>query len=308
VKVTVDMVARVEETLKAAQVTPDYVRYDNGSVRARFRDIDNQIKARDALLKALNTDPADPRYIVALNLVSRTPEWMASVRAMPMYLGLDLRGGVHFLMQVDMRGALKQAVETYASDARTALREKRIRFTGIARETNGLTVTLPDAAEAAKARDLLFERLPSMTWTREDQGDTVRILGRLSPQAIIDIQNQAVAQNVETLHKRVNELGVAEPVIQRQGADRVVVQLPGTRERHPWPHGHLAVPSGRQRHRDGGGGGAHAWRRHRRPEARRHRHRRAAQAGLGHARPGPAPRGEREARRRGRPQHAQRHA
>ncbi|KPF44248.1 preprotein translocase subunit SecD [beta proteobacterium AAP121] len=230
VKVDIDMVARVEETLKAAQVTPDYVRFDNGSVRARFADIDNQIKARDALLKALNTDPADPRYIVALNLVSRTPEWMAGVRAMPMYLGLDLRGGVHFLMQVDMRGALKQAVETYASDARTALREKRVRFTGIARETNGLTVTLPDAAEAAKARDLLFERMPSMTWTREDQGDTVRILGRLSPQAVIDIQNQAVAQNVETLHKRVNELGVAEPVIQRQGADRVVVQLPGVQD------------------------------------------------------------------------------
>ncbi len=230
VKVDVDMVARVEETLKAAQVTPDYVRFDGGSVRARLGDIDSQIKARDALLKALNTDPADPRYIVALNLVSRTPEWMARVRAMPMYLGLDLRGGVHFLMQVDMRGALKQAVETYASDARTALREKRVRFTGIARETNGLTVTLPDAAEAAKARDLLFERLPSMTWTREDQGDTVRILGRLSPQAVVDIQNQAVAQNVETLHKRVNELGVAEPVIQRQGADRVVVQLPGVQD------------------------------------------------------------------------------
>ena len=230
VKVTVDMVARVEETLKAAQVTPDYVRFDNGSVRARFRDIDNQIKARDALLKALNTDAADPRYIVALNLVSRAPEWMASVHAMPMYLGLDLRGGVHFLMQVDMRGALKQAVETYASDARTALREKRIRFTGIARETNGLTVTLPDAAEAGKARDLLFERMPSMSWTRSDEGGTVRILGRLSPQAVIDIQNQAVSQNVETLHKRVNELGVAEPVIQRQGADRVVVQLPGVQD------------------------------------------------------------------------------
>jgi preprotein translocase subunit SecD len=230
VKVGIDMVARVEETLKAAQVTPDYVRFDGGSVRTRFRDIDNQIKARDALLKALNTDPADPRYIVALNLVSRAPEWMASVRAMPMYLGLDLRGGVHFLMQVDMRGALKQAVETYASDARTALREKRIRFTGIARETNGLTVTLPDAAEAAKARDLLFERLPSMTWTRSDEGGTVRILGRLSPQAVIDIQNQAVSQNVETLHKRVNELGVAEPVIQRQGVDRVVVQLPGVQD------------------------------------------------------------------------------
>jgi preprotein translocase subunit SecD len=230
VKVGVEMVARVEQTLQAAQLKPDYVRFDGASVRARFGDIDTQIKARDALIKALNPDLRDARYIVALNLVSRTPEWMASVRALPMYLGLDLRGGVHFLMQVDMRGALKQAVDTYSSDARTALREKRVRFTGIARETNGLTVTLPDAAEAAKARDLLFERLPSMTWTRDDADGNVRIIGRLSPQAITEVQNQAVTQNVETLHKRVNELGVAEPVIQRQGLDRVVVQLPGVQD------------------------------------------------------------------------------
>ncbi len=230
VKVDAAMVAKVEQTLQAAQLKPDYVRFDGASVRARFGDIDTQIKARDALIKTLNPDLRDARYIVALNLVSRTPEWMARMRALPMYLGLDLRGGVHFLMQVDMRGALKQAVDTYSSDARTALREKRIRFTGIARETNGLTVTLPDAAEAAKARDLLFERLPSMAWTRDDQDGNVRIIGRLSPQAITEVQNQAVTQNVETLHKRVNELGVAEPVIQRQGLDRVVVQLPGVQD------------------------------------------------------------------------------
>ena len=230
VKVDVDMVAKVEQTLQAAQLKADYVRYDGGSVRARFTDIDSQIKARDALIKAFNPDLRDARYIVALNLVSRSPEWMASVRALPMYLGLDLRGGVHFLMQVDMRGALKQAVDTYSSDARTALREKRIRFTGIARETNGLTVTLPDASEAAKARDLLFERMPSMSWTRDDADGNVRIIGRLSPQAVSEVQNQAVMQNVETLHKRVNELGVAEPVIQRQGLDRVVVQLPGVQD------------------------------------------------------------------------------
>ena len=230
VKVDAEMVARVEQALTGVQVVPDYVRFDGGSVRARFSNIDTQIKARDAITKALNPDPTDPRYIVALNLVSRSPEWMAGVRALPMYLGLDLRGGVHFLMQVDLRGALKQAVDTYSSDARTALREKRIRFTGIVRETNGLTVTLPDATEAAKARDMLFERMPSMTWTRDDDGSTVRIIGRLSPQAITDVQNQAVTQNVETLHKRVNELGVAEPVIQRQGLDRVVVQLPGVQD------------------------------------------------------------------------------
>ena len=229
-KVNADMVVRVEQALKAAQVVPDYVRFDGSSVRTRFNNIDTQIKARDAIIKALNPDPTDARYTVALNLVSRSPEWMASVRALPMYLGLDLRGGVHFLMQVDMRGALKQAVDTYSSDARTALREKRIRFTGIARESNGLTVTLPDATEAVKARDMLFERMPSMTWTRDDDGSTVRIIGRLSPQAITEVQSQAVTQNVETLHKRVNELGVAEPVIQRQGLDRVVVQLPGVQD------------------------------------------------------------------------------
>ena len=230
VQVDASMVGRVEKLLDAAQLKADFVRFDGSSVRMRFDDIDHQIKARDALTRGLNTDPADPRYIVALNLVSRTPEWMAKLRALPMYLGLDLRGGVHFLMQVDMRGALKQAVESYGSDARTSLREKRIRFSGITREPNGLTVTLPDAAEATKARDLLFDRLPSMTWTEQNEGGVVRIEGRLSPKAIADIQTQAITQNIETLHKRVNELGVAEPVIQQQGADRVVVQLPGVQD------------------------------------------------------------------------------
>jgi preprotein translocase subunit SecD len=230
VKVDASMVERVQQTLQAAQLTPDFVRFDGNSVRTRFQDIDTQIKARDALLKALNPDATDPRYIVALNLVSRTPEWMARLRALPMYLGLDLRGGVHFLMQVDMRGALKQAVDTYGSDARAALREKRIRFSGISREPNGITVTVPDAAEATKARDLLFDRLPSLAWTQDADGSAVRVIGRLSPKAIADIQGQAVTQNIETLHKRVNELGVAEPVIQKQGLDRVVVQLPGVQD------------------------------------------------------------------------------
>ncbi|MDP2004462.1 MAG: protein translocase subunit SecD [Rubrivivax sp.] len=230
VQVDAGMVQRVQQTLTAAQINADFVRFDGASVRARFADIDTQIKAKDALLKALNPDPTDARYIVALNLVSRTPEWLTRLHAMPMYLGLDLRGGVHFLMQVDMRGALKQAVDTYSSDARSALREKRVRFTGIARDPNGLTVTLPDGAEATKARDLLFDRMPALTWTQEADGSAVRIVGRLSPKAITDIQTQAVTQNIETLHKRVNELGVAEPVIQKQGLDRVVVQLPGVQD------------------------------------------------------------------------------
>ena len=230
VKVEAAMIDRVQQVLQAAAIKPDLVQFDGNSVRARFADTDTQIKAKDAIAKALNPDPADPRYIVALNLISNTPAWMAKLHALPMYLGLDLRGGVHFLMQVDMRGALKQSVDTYGSDARNALREKRIRFSNIAREPNGITVTTPDAAEAAKARDLLFDRLPSMQWTTEPADGSVRVLGRLAPKAIADIQSQAIKQNIETLHKRVNELGVAEPVIQQQGADRVVVELPGVQD------------------------------------------------------------------------------
>ncbi len=230
VKIDAGMVATVQQTLTAAKLTPDFVRFDGQSVRARFADIDAQKKARDALLAALNPDPTNPRYIVALNLVSRTPEWMAKMHALPMYLGLDLRGGVHFLMQVDMRGALKQAVETYASDSRASLREKRIRYGDIVREPNGLTVVFADPADAGKAREILVDRLPSITWTQETEGTTTKLVGRLSPKAINDIQTQAVTQNIETLHKRVNELGVTEPVIQQQGADRVVVQLAGVQD------------------------------------------------------------------------------
>jgi preprotein translocase subunit SecD len=230
VKVDTGTLDRVQQALQAASLKADFVQFDGNSVRARFADTDTQIKAKDAISKALNPDPAQPRFIVALNLVSRSPAWMAKVRALPMYLGLDLRGGVHFLMQVDMRAAVKQQVDTYASDARTALREKRLRFAGITRETGGLTVNLPDAAAAQAARDLLAERMPSMQWTTEPGAEGVRLIGRLGQKAITDIGAQALAQNIETLHKRVNELGVAEPVIQQQGLDRVVVQLPGVQD------------------------------------------------------------------------------
>jgi preprotein translocase subunit SecD len=230
VKVDSAMVARVQQLLTDAKITADFVQFDGNSVRARLPDTDTQIRAKDTLVKALNPDPADPRYIVALNLVSRSPEWMAKVRALPMYLGLDLRGGVHFLMQVDMRAALKQQVDTYGSDARNALREKRIRFAGITRESDGLTVNLPDPTVANAARDLLLDRLPSMQWTVEPGVDGAKLVGKLSEKAITEIGKQAVSQNIETLHKRVNELGVAEPVIQQQGLDRVVVQLPGVQD------------------------------------------------------------------------------
>ncbi|MDE2146464.1 MAG: protein translocase subunit SecD, partial [Burkholderiales bacterium] len=230
VRVDGGMVDRVQQILQAAGLKSDLVQFDGNSVRARFDNTDTQFKAKEALTRALDPDPSDPSYIVALNLVSRTPAWMVRLHAMPMYLGLDLRGGVHFLMQVDMKGAVKQAVDNYASDARTALRDKRVRFSALSRDPDGLSVTLADAADATQAKELLADRLPSMQWTTVADGANVRLQGRLSPKAIAELQSQAIRQNIETLHKRVNELGVAEPVIQQQGADRVVVQLPGVQD------------------------------------------------------------------------------
>ena len=230
VKVDDAMVARVQQVLQAASIQPDFVQFDGKSVRARFGDTDTQIKAKDAINKALNPDPAESRYIVALNLVSRSPQWLSRFGAKPMFLGLDLRGGVHFLMEVDMRAALKQSVDTLGSDARNALREKRIRFAGITREPGGLTINLPDAATATAARELLADRMAGMEWATEPATEGVRLVGRLTPKAINDIKSQALQQNIDTLHKRVNELGVAEPVIQQQGSDRVVVQLPGVQD------------------------------------------------------------------------------
>jgi len=230
VKVDDTTLQRVRGALTGAGIAFDVLAIEGSSVRARFADTDTQIKAKDAISRVLNPDQADERFIVALNLVSRTPKWMANLRALPMYLGLDLRGGVHFLMEVDMRAALRQQIDGYASDTRNALREKRIRFSGITRESEGVTVGLPDAAAADTARDLLTERMPAMQWTVQATPEGTRLVGRLQPQAVAEIQKQALSQNIETLHKRVNELGVAEPVIQQQGLNRVVVQLPGVQD------------------------------------------------------------------------------
>lgn len=229
-KLDASMVQRVEQVLAGANLRPDFVQFDGGSVRARFRDTDTQIKAKDTIAKALNPDPADPSYIVALNLVSRSPEWMAKLRALPMYLGLDLRGGVHFLMQVDMRAALTKKADAFVGDARSLLRDKNIRHAGITRDGNNVDVRFREAATAEQARNLLTDQMPDLQWVAVADGADTRLTGTLKPEAARRIQDQALQQNITTLHNRVNELGVAEPVIQQQGADRVVVQLPGVQD------------------------------------------------------------------------------
>jgi preprotein translocase subunit SecD len=230
VKVDAAMSERVEQVLAKAGIKADFVQFDGQSVKARFPDTDTQKRAKDNLVAALNPDPASPSYIVALNLLSRSPKWMANLRALPMYLGLDLRGGVHFLMQVDMPAAVKQAMDTYVSDSRTVLREKKIRFSGVRRDASAIEVRFPDAESAKNAAPVLADRLPSLRWTESAGSDTPMLVGRLSAEAERELRDQALKQNIETLHKRVNELGVAEPVIQQQGADRVVVQLPGVQD------------------------------------------------------------------------------
>ncbi|MBU0915930.1 protein translocase subunit SecD [Aquabacterium parvum] len=231
IKLSSDDVARVETVLKEAGVTSDFVELDGTSVRARFKDTDTQIKARDAIARAYNPDASDPRYIVALNLVSRSPHWLRSMGAHPMFLGLDLRGGVHFLMQVDMKAALTQKAESISGDIRTLLRDKDIRHSGIRRDGNDVTVRFRDAATRDAARGLLSDSILDMSWADgTDASGDVTLVGKLKPTSERAIQDQALKQNITTLHNRINELGVAEPVIQQQGADRIVVQLPGVQD------------------------------------------------------------------------------
>jgi len=231
VKVDASLVPRIEQSLNAAGIKPDFVQFEGNSVKARLADTDTQIKSKDALSKALNPDPADPSYIVALNLVSRSPHWLTSLHALPMYLGLDLRGGVHFLMQVDMKSALTKKADSLTGDLRTSLRDKNIRHSGISREGNAVEVRFRDPAIRAAALTLLQDTQPDVVWAESASANGDLLLtGTLKPEAMRRVQDAALKQNITTLHNRVNELGVAEPVIQQQGLDRVVVQLPGVQD------------------------------------------------------------------------------
>ncbi|WP_287876995.1 protein translocase subunit SecD [Acidovorax sp.] len=230
VKVDAAVQQRVEEVLKEAGVTPDLVTLEGGSVRARVDTPDTQLKARDAIQKALVPDPANPSYIVALNLVSRSPAWLTALHARPMYLGLDLRGGVHFMLQVDMQAALTKKAESYAGDIRTALRDKNIRHGGISRDSQTIDIKVRDEATQTATRNLISDQFPDLQTVSTPEGSEFRLRATIKPEAMRRVQEQALKQNIVTLHNRINELGVAEPVIQQQGLDRIVVQLPGVQD------------------------------------------------------------------------------
>ncbi len=230
VKVDSATVSRVERALAEQALKPDVIQLEGTSVRARFASTDDQLKARDAIDRALNPDPAAPDHVVALNLVPRTPGWLASLHASPMYLGLDLRGGVHFMLQVDMPAALQRRVDVLTTDLRNALREKNIRHGGISRNGQAIELKVRDTATLNAATDLIRLQFPDLQVVTTPDGTDTRITANIRPEAARAVQDQALKQNITTLHNRINELGVAEPVIQQQGADRIVVQLPGVQD------------------------------------------------------------------------------
>ncbi len=230
VKIDEGMVGRVRTALEKAGIKPTGIFFDGSSVKVRLDDNDTQLKAKDALVAALNPDTADPSWIVALNLLSDSPNWLTSLRALPMYLGLDLRGGVHFLLQVDMRQATTKRLEGLVGDLRTQLRDRNIRHGGVSRAGDTVEIRFRDAETRSRAASLLRDTQADLNLAETGQGIDLRLIASLKPEAVRRIQDSALKQNITTLSNRINELGVAEPVIQQQGLDRVVVQLPGVQD------------------------------------------------------------------------------
>jgi preprotein translocase subunit SecD len=229
-KVDNAVLGRVEEALKKDGIQPTGVFLDPAGIKVRLADTDTQLRAKDLVERTLNPDAANPSYTVALNLLPNSPRWLAAVNALPMYLGLDLRGGVHFLLQVDLPAAIAKRAESLTGDVRSQLRDKNVRHTGVAREGNGIVIRFRDAETRDKARTIIGEQLPDLQLTDAGTGSELRLLASIRPEAQKRTQELALKQNIQTLHNRINELGVAEPVIQQQGSDRVVVQLPGIQD------------------------------------------------------------------------------
>src|SRR5262245_61928781 len=225
-KVDESTLSRTEEALKSASIAYDEAFLDATGIKVRFKDTDTQLKAKDVLQRGLGDS-----YVVALNLLSNSPRWLAAIGAKPMYLGLDLRGGVHFLLQVDMKGAVTKYLDSTAAGIRTTLRgEEQARSSGIGREGASVVIRFRETANRDKAQEIIERAYPDLQITREERGGEYVLVGKLKAEAQKRIQDFAIQQNLTTLRNRVNELGVAEPIVQQAGADRIVVQLPGVQD------------------------------------------------------------------------------
>jgi preprotein translocase subunit SecD len=224
-KVDETLLSRVDQALTQANIKPDGIFLDPASIKVRLANTDMQLKAKDVLQGALGEN-----YVVALNLLSSSPRWLTRINALPMYLGLDLRGGVHFLLQVDMKAALTKGADRYAADIRTTLRGKEIRYTAIARDGQNVVVKFRDGQTRDQAAAEIGKQNPDLLLNSAEAGAEYSITAALRPEVQKRIQEFAIQQNITTLRNRVNELGVAEPIVQQSGGDRVVVQLPGVQD------------------------------------------------------------------------------
>jgi preprotein translocase subunit SecD len=225
-KVDEAVLKSAEDALKNSNMAYDEAFLEPTGIKIRFKDTDTQLKAKDVLQKNLGEN-----YVVALNLLSNSPRWLAAIGARPMYLGLDLRGGVHFLLQVDMKGALTKALDGMQGGIRATLRaEEDARSSGTGREGTSVTIRFRATSNRDKARQIIERNDPELQLVDQEQGGEYLLVGTLKPDAQKRIQDLAVQQNLTTLRNRVNELGVAEPVVQQAGADRIVVQLPGVQD------------------------------------------------------------------------------
>jgi preprotein translocase subunit SecD len=233
VKIEPALLAQVQAVVSAAKVGDSSAEYEanaqGGTIKVRVKDTDAQLKIKDAINAALNPDKTNESYIVALNLLPATPKWLQAFGAKPMYLGLDLRGGVHFLMQVDMKGAVEKRMKALTGDIRATLRKENLRHGGVNLSGNTLEVKVRSDIKD-KVANALKDNITEVQFKEVVDGDSIKLVGTLTQVSIQAIQDNAVKQNISTLNKRVNELGVAEPIIQQQGADRIVVQLPGVQD------------------------------------------------------------------------------
>ena len=215
-----------EDALRRTNIPFEEAFLEPTGIKIRFKDTDTQLKAKDVLQKELGEN-----YVVALNLLSNSPRWLAAIGAKPMYLGLDLRGGVHFLLQVDMKGAITKYLDSTAAGIRSTLRgEEQARASGISREGNTVAIRFREAPNRDKAQQIIERAYPDLQFVRVERDGEYLMVGTLKPDAQKRIQDFAIQQNLTTLRNRVNELGVAEPIVQQAGADRIVVQLPGVQD------------------------------------------------------------------------------
>ncbi|WP_293009187.1 protein translocase subunit SecD, partial [Nitrosomonas sp.] len=219
------LLQRVEEALKQADLEMNGILLEEGSIKVRFADTDLQMKAKDLLESVLGNE-----YIIALNLLPNSPQWLTNLGALPMYLGLDLRGGVHFMLAVDMEGALEKSLDRYSIDIRSTLREKKISYTGLEKQARKLIIKFRDVESRSKAEAELKSNFADFALSIEEADNRYHLIAEIKPEVQIRMQDSAVMQNITTLRNRVNELGVAEPIIQKAGADRVIVQLPGVQD------------------------------------------------------------------------------